>query len=58
VEGLIKVMGLLGDGQEMVWAPAERGSALGGAKSRIFLSILGVSIRFSVVNPFWLKYAF
>jgi hypothetical protein len=51
-------MGLLGDGQELVWAPAERERALGSTKSRIYLSILGVSIRFSVVNSFWLKYAF
>jgi hypothetical protein len=58
VKGLIKVMSLLGHGQELVWAPAERERALGSTKSRIYLSILGVSIRFSVVNSFWLKYAF
>jgi hypothetical protein len=43
-------VGLLGDGQELVCAPTERERVLASSKSRIFLSILGIFVRFSVIE--------
>jgi hypothetical protein len=54
----MKVIGLLGEGQELVWAPTERERVLASSKSRIFLSILGISVRSSVIKSFWSKCGF
>jgi hypothetical protein len=42
-------MGLFGDGQALLWAAADTERVLTSSKSKIFLSILGVSNRIFVI---------